>query len=406
MIKLSDNILLGFDTAWNRVNLWLSKKNRHELIVWTLLLGYLLIGYLIYDDYGISMDEPIQRKHGMVSLEYVNRKLGEPFNIPNIYNIDMQYYDHRDYGVIFQMGCYALELFLGLKDSRDIFLLRHALVFLLFWVSVVYFYKLLKYHFKDWRLALLGAIFLILSPRIFANAFYNPKDIPLLSWCIISTYTMLKFLDLRNINYAFLHAFVCAMAINTRIVGLYIPILTICIFVIDILKEGNKTFQLGQNLKALFLFTLSCSAFTISFWPFLWSDPINHLIYSFTSMSHFRWYNFIFFMGELVDSEDLPSYYLPIWIGISTPLIYLLFFIIGVAIIIKDLIKSRFNIYNNASKRNRLIFLLLFFIPILSVIFLKSVLYNGWRHLYFIYPPMIFIAIHGIKIISSVRQKQ
>ena len=398
-------ILARIDALWRNMNLWLGQKQRHELVVWAFFLGYLFIGYQIYDDYGVSMDEPIQRKHGMVSLEYVNRQLGEPFNIPNIYNIDVQFYDHKDYGVIFQMFSYGLELMLNLKDSRDIFLLRHALVFLLFWISVVYFYKLLEYHFKDWKIALLGTVFLVLSPRIFANSFYNPKDIPLLSWCIISSYTFLKFLDYKNFKYAFLHGFACAMVINTRIVGVYIPVLTIGFLILSWLKTLNRKAQLKESLRGLTLFILLCIAFTLLFWPYLWSNPLAHFIYTFKSMSHFRWYNGIFFMGHFVYPDNLPWYYIPVWVGISTPLLYLILFLTGIIFIGQRLIKNQLKLYVTPQERNQLIFLSLFLIPLLSVIFLKSTLYNGWRHLYFIYPPLILIAICGVQEAMNLEKK-
>jgi hypothetical protein len=397
MKKMLDTISFHFNTIWVNANDWLNKKNRHELIVWTFFLGYLFIGYQIYDDYGISMDEPIQRKHGMVSLEYVNRQLGEPFNIPNIYNIDVQYYDHKDYGVIFQMGCYALELLLDLKDSRDIFLLRHALVFLLFWVSVVYFYKLLEYHFKDWRLALLGAAFLVLSPRIFANAFYNPKDIPLLSWCIISTYTMLKFLDLRNFKYAFLHGFACAMAINTRIVGVYIPVITIGFYLLDRFKSHRWLFYRWRNILSLALFLSLLVLFTIAFWPFLWHNTIQNFVYAFSSMSQFRWFNTIFFMGEYYYPQELPWYYILMWILISTPMAYFILFLVGLLGVIFNSLKNYRIIYSTNYQRNTLIFLSFLATPLIAVIFLNSTLYNGWRHLYFIYPFLLLFSINGIK---------
>ena len=400
-----NKILTRIDALWRKINLWLGQKQRHELVVWTFFLGYLFIGYQIYDDYGISMDEPIQRKHGMVSLEYVNRQLGEPFNIPNIYNIDVQYYDHKDYGVIFQMGCYALELILGLKDSRDIFLLRHALVFLLFWISAVYFYKLLEYHFGDWRLALLGAIFLVLSPRIFANAFYNPKDIPLLSWCILSAYTMLKFLDLRNFKYGILHGFACAMAINTRIVAVYIPVVTLGFFLFDRFRHERLRLVNKTNTLALVTFLNGLIIFTIAFWPFLWQNTIENFLYAFSSMSRFRWYNTIFFMGEFYYPQELPWYYIPVWIAISTPIVYLVLFVIGMAGFVRIIIRERTKVYSYNDQRNILIFVLLLLIPLVAVVVLKSTLYNGWRHTYFVYPFFILIAISGLKGLTGNKWK-
>jgi hypothetical protein len=48
-----------------------------------------------------------------------------------------------------------------------------------------------------------------------------------------------------------------------------------------------------------------------------------------------------------------------------------------------------------------LIILGLFIIPIVTVITLDSVLYDGWRQLYFIYPALILIAVRGLKYVYA-----
>ena len=40
-----------------------------------------------------------------------------------------------------------------------------------------------------------------------------------------------------------------------------------------------------------------------------------------------------------------------------------------------------------------------FFIPLFFVICLNSTLYNGWRHLYFLYPFIIYFALYGLEFI-------
>ena len=47
-----------------------------------------------------------------------------------------------------------------------------------------------------------------------------------------------------------------------------------------------------------------------------------------------------------------------------------------------------------------LIFYLTFLIPIFVVIDLNSTLYDGWRHLYFIYPSMLMISIYALNLIK------
>ena len=119
----------------------------------------LIFGFLIVEDYGISMDEPIERKHGIVAFDYVNEKLGLFPSIPKGTEINLVNYDHRDYGLIFQFSAYSLELLFNIDNSRDVFLLRHFLVFLLFWVSLIFFHKIIEMRFKDWKIGLLGVVF-------------------------------------------------------------------------------------------------------------------------------------------------------------------------------------------------------------------------------------------------------
>jgi hypothetical protein len=48
------------------------------------------------------------------------------------------------------------------------------------------------------------------------------------------------------------------------------------------------------------------------------------------------------------------------------------------------------------------VFLGLLIAPISAVILLNSVLYNGWRHLYFVYPLFILVAIHGFYVTNAL----
>lgn len=402
MRKPLDKIVMKIDSLWNGTNLWLGKKNRHELVVWAFFLTYLFVGSQIFDDYGISMDEPIQRKHGMVSLEYVNRILDNPLSIPIKYNIDVNKYDHKEYGVIFQMGCYVLEQLFNLQDIREVFLLRHILVFLIFCVALFYFNKILFHRFKSHEWAIFGTIMLILTPRLFANSFYNPKDIPLLSWCVLAIYTMLQFVRFRNIKYAILHALMCAMAINTRITAIYIPLVTIVYFALSLLLFNFKLGYFIRKYMPIFtLYLILLPAFTILFWPYLWQDPINHLLYSFNSMGQFHWYNAIYYMGDYIYPGNLPWHYIPIWIAITTPFLYTILFIVGVIILMIKVFKSFSNCQINSDTLTDLVMLAMILIPLFAIIILNSTLYNGWRHLYFIYPYIIVIAVSGAHALYS-----
>ena len=70
-----------------------------------------------------------------------------------------------------------MEVALGLHDEREIYFLRHLLNFLVAWAGAIAVWLLALRRFGDWRPALLAAAFLVFSPRLFAESFYNSKDI-------------------------------------------------------------------------------------------------------------------------------------------------------------------------------------------------------------------------------------
>ena len=126
---------------------------------------FLALGLLVHDDFGIGWDEPMHRNHGRRMYEYVVH--GEPRAVQH----HMRYH-----GPLVDTTLYFLERSLGLEDPYDVYRMRHLCYFLLFFVGVVFFYKLVERRFGT-GIGLTGAAFLVLSPRIFADSFYNPKDV-------------------------------------------------------------------------------------------------------------------------------------------------------------------------------------------------------------------------------------
>ena len=83
---------------------------------------------------------------------------------------------------------------------------------------------------------------LFLSPRIFANSFYNPNDLIFMCFCIFAIFFSLKFFKKPNFLNAFLFSLFVANAINMRIMAVIIPM--ILFFVIFIyLNINNDLFK-------------------------------------------------------------------------------------------------------------------------------------------------------------------
>lgn len=372
-------------------------NNLKKLVSPLLFLGLLTLGLLTYKDYGVSFDEPAQRLIGVTNLNHIAHK----FNLSSIINNEslaqfpkrLDQITDRDYGVIFELPAAFMEHALDLRQERDIYHARHLLTFLFFLAGVFAVYRMAQRRFNDWRIGLLAATFLILSPRIFADAFYNDKDLVFLSVFAIAMNTSISFLLKPSLKTALFNGIACAIAIDARIMAVIIPVLTISIMGIKVLK-AEVSFRKG--FLYLVIFFTTCIACTILFWPFLWDAPIDNFLQAFKNMARFRHNPYLIFMGESIRASNLPWYYIPIWIGITTPIIYLPLFILGAMATLKSLFRNYRQIWSTQGELQDLIFLTLLLGPVLAATVLQSILYNGWRHLYFIYPAFILIAIRGL----------
>jgi len=352
-------------------------------IIIIFFIFYLICGLIIVRDYGVSWDEPISRINGIVSVNYV-------FSGDN-YLFD---YVDKDYGVIIEMPLVLAERYLGfLENIHDLYIMRHLCTFLTFYVGVLFFFLLVKNHFNNRWLGLLGSIMLILSPRIFAQSFYNSKDIPFLSVFIINIYLLIKYLNSRKITKLILLSIASAFLIDIRIIGLLIPFFSLILLFFAPTKKNNSEISVKVIHSVVYLIIMSIVMFV--FWPYLWQQPITHLITAWQRMSKFPWPETVLFGGQYLSSAEIPRYYVLIWIGITTPIIYLLTSIIGAVAVLLNIIKNPY-IYLKKSFTSYL-FLLWVYLPLFSVIILRSILYDDWRHLYFIYPGMIMLALLGIQ---------
>ena len=139
---------------------------------------YLYLGLNIYRDYGIAYDEDIQRSIGLSNFDYIANKL---VNVSS--EIIFPYY-----GVGYELPLILFEKLFKFNNIEDIFLFRHKIIFLTTIIGNIFYFFLLKKIFKSSYYALLGSLLLIISPRLFAESFYNSKDIIFMHSFIISVF--------------------------------------------------------------------------------------------------------------------------------------------------------------------------------------------------------------------------
>lgn len=370
------------------------KVEPHKGIVFIFFMILLGLGMLLVKDYGIAWDEAKSREHGATTINYIVKGDQKSLECEEEYH-----------GPFFETILVFLEKDLRLTNNlRAVYLMRHIVTFLMFYLGVIFFYKLCNIIFRGWQTALLGCMFLILSPRIFADAFYNSKDIPCLSLFILSTYTLINYLNNKTFVNALIHALASAILIDIRIVGFIIPFLTLLFTSLDICMVYPKETNFKQVYLSFFTYGIFLILFTIFFWPFLWASPLNNFIYALSIMSHFKWDHRVLYLGQYIQTAYLPWHYIPVWIAISTPLTYVITFCIGYVRTIMLAGRNFVEFYRN--NKSELIILLLISLPMLAAILFKPVFYDAWRHMFFVYPSFLVFSLIGLRaLFSPIRQE-
>ena len=393
------------------LNKLISSKYKNSY-VFIFFITLLITGINIFADYGISIDEDNTRVIGFLSLEkiYSFFSLNNISEITKIIESDALAHSRDDTatsGVAFDLPMAFIEYFFGIKDSRSYFLLRHFSTFLIFIISSIYFYRIIFNKYRSVSFSLLGTSFLIISPRIFGESFFNNKDIVLMSFFIIGFFYAVKFIQNKNIFNSIYFAFICSLIINVRILGLILPLIISFFYLISILRsQNNKIYSSICFVTFVFLFLI----FSFLLSPYLWVDTLDNLFKTLSYMkNHFLNLN-IFYLGKYYFFSEVPWHYHMTSILVSTPIIYTFLFIIGFIVILKRTTLRLFNIDKNISYKDlwrgdKELQDLLCFIILVSMLLITidtgKLSYNGWRHLYFIYPFFILISLKGLSYLEN-----
>ena len=374
-----------------------NKKNMlPALVVFFFFCAFILVGYSIYKDYGISADEETDYKRGKISYDLFMGGQRAAFTKTCAPLKDVCYYPP-----LFSMVLYG---YAPGGDSQALYWRRHQLTFAFFAFSVFIFFLIGKKIFKDWKIGLLGALFLIISPRIFANSFYNPKDIPFLSAYVISIYTMLLFLEKKNIFTAILHGIGIGIACSIRTPGLVIIPITAFFYFFDLYLSKDKW---KSYLKAGMLL-LACvgiaGGLVVWFTPLLYAHTIENYLKAFNIFKQYPWNNFQLYMGQNIKGS-IPWHYSIVWFAISSPVLYLALFLVGGITLAVQTLRSRLREHFQ-SMRDLYLAGACGILPIVVVIVEKSTLNTGNRQMYFVYPALLLISLYGFKLlVDKLRQK-
>lgn len=367
-----------------------------------LFFSIFLIGFYVCTDFGISCDEPYSRLNGLVSLNHLASIMGfcvppgdevmTQGNLSLNSNISLNNYVDRDYGVAFELFVCFLERYLHISDSRNVFIFRHLMTFAGFMLGVWAVFRLAERRYSDWRVGLFVVLCLVLSPRIFAEAFYNSKDVIFMSLFAVAINTLVPFVLKPNFRTCFFHSLATAVAIDVRIMAVCVPLATLVFLP---LRAYKSTVAFKRIALWMMIYTMLMAIFVVALWPWLWSDPLGNFVIAFSNMSKFRWEGEVLYLGSQISASVLPWHYIPVWIFITTPPVYSCLWLVGLLNIFRMFLRCNLRVILSDDNFQDLIFCVFFLGPLGAIIFFRSVLYDGWRQMYFVYPLFLLIATNG-----------
>ncbi|MCL1855597.1 MAG: hypothetical protein FWF86_07680 [Clostridia bacterium] len=371
-----------------------------------LFFGLLLAaGFFTAPAYGIPWDEPDERDILRMNLwEYCNllgiddsvfqdlaaERRREPALNPYISLLTpISQNVHRDHGAA---AYYPLA---GIVMSRNVSpagqrLIWHLYTWLLFWLGAVALYQSCRHVSLSRPMSCLGAAMLMLSPRFFAEGHYNNKDIVLMVFVLLMLWQALRLAKKPAFGAGALFALAGALAACTKIAGWAVFCLCGAFVAASLLaKKQMNPGNLWIGAATVGCFLLFYAVLT----PSLWRDPLGFVEYLIgNAVSYTVWQGFVLFRGAVFDTSLtlLPRYYLPYMMLTTTPL-----WIAGLSCFGQIEALRAALMKKNRNRMAWLLISLLWLVPLGFAVLTRTRIYNGWRHFYFLYGPLLVLAAYG-----------
>jgi len=272
----------------------------------------------------------------------------------------------------------------------------------LLFATIIYiaaYEALLKFYKNKW-LALLGPIFIFLTPRFLGDTPANPKDMPFAVVFFVGVVLIYMLSNYKNtLIKGIILGLILGIAFNFRVLGVTLVLIyALNSFYTLYINRGNQNLKayLKDEIKTLIPLILSAYFIVTITWPYIAVSPLFHTLEVLQSSKDFAWKGSLVFNGQYLSTPELPIYYVPFLIGITTP-IFILLLAISSPLIVKRILKHRLYLVMASA----------LLLNLIMYVVLKPIVYDGLRHYLFTLPLISFIAaISLIEIIKYIKDKR
>lgn len=351
----------------------------------------------------VNVDEQLHYPHAKKVVNWYLTS-GEDKSCLNTPHTNLKYY-----GQSVDNLTALVNRFFSIKNE---FLTRHYVGALFFWLLLLFSGLLAQRISGSWIVAVFSVLALVFMPRLAGQAFGNLKDIPFAAGYMAGLYMILRFLkELPKPKWrtATLLGIAIAFTISVRAGGFllfaYLGLSIILYFVLKpfYLKQIVSTRPVFVRLMGQGAAILVIGYFAgLLFWPYALQNVFVHPFESLQVMEHYKVSIRQVFEGNLMWSTQLPWYYLPKWLLISTPL----FTIAGFVLFLWFFAGSFFlKVLDQRQFLSEGFVLFAFAFPFFYVVVIDSNLYSGVRQMLFILPPAAVLATVGVfRLVKIVQQ--
>ena len=352
-------------------------------------LVFLVAALVALPDVGISVDEPLHFIYGEGILRFF-ATLGRD---RSLFDIETAAWYGGVYDAIGTLATRALP-------AVPRHLPRHALTVLLA-TAAIYGTGRIAGLLGGAGAAATASTLLLLTARWSGHALFDPKDIPFSAGYVAALYALQRWTRELPRPRAALWVGVAlgtAAALAVRVAGLLALFYLAVVAALHTLRRTRAERSRSVALRRLvslvppaLLAGLSAFALTVAGWPYLWAAPLTNFVTLARVSSDFPWRGNVFFLGRFVRAGETGPLYIPVWLAVGLPLATFA----GLALALYWAARRRLRAAGPPEAIAVPLLGALF--PIAWVMASDPVLYNGFRHLLFVVPPLCVLAALGLR---------
>jgi len=169
------------------------------------------------------------------------------------------------------------------------------------------------------------------------------------------------------------------IATSIRVLG---PLAGLLVGLYLLARQGKRA------IPPLLIYAGIAFAVMYASWPFLWPEPLPRLVESLGVMRQYPWKGQALFNGTFYDADKLPLAYMPVLLAIQFTEPVWLLALAGLVLSLWSALKRR----DRSRVEGSVLFVLWFVLPLAGLLASRSPLYDNFRQILFILPPIFLMA--------------